>query len=206
MLAVTLAFLTQVGVAAASCSYDSVAALRDADVASGFDPAKMRGLWYEHGYKDPAQVGASCQTLNASLDSTTGILKTDFSVKYGFAPFTIVEIYEPFDGKTDLATGVFRKSVEAPFNMPGGHLVGLHTAVVKAELAADTSRYETIVLYSCVPIVGVEEVVIATRKTSITDDDFGRLMDSIKAKGLPSNGVKRVDRSSCDKAATTVLV
>lgn len=39
---------------------------RSAAVKASYDPTKMTGLWYEHAYKDIAQVGATCQTLNAT--------------------------------------------------------------------------------------------------------------------------------------------
>merc|ERR1711920_1006216 len=162
----------------------------------------MRGLWYEHGYHDIAQVGASCQTLNGTFDSSTGTLHTDFAVIYGLLPFTIEEIYEPHDGKSSLATGVFRKSVKAPFNLPGGHLVGLPTSIVKATVSADKSQYETVVMYSCVPVLGVEEIVIATRNRSITDDAYNAVIEAIKAKGLSTSGLKRVNWNTCKKLAS----
>merc|ERR1719356_78431 len=95
---------------------------------------------------DPAQVGASCQTLGTSFNAATGSISTNFSVLYGPAPFTIVENYDQHDQNVK---GVFSKHVEVPFGIPGGSLIRLPTAVVDAQLASDASRYESVVLHSC---------------------------------------------------------
>ena len=186
----------------AACSFDGVAALRDADVVSSFDPVKMQGLWYEHGFSDPAQSGASCQTLNGTYNEETGTLNTDFSVKYGPIPFTIVEHYEPHDASMK---GVYRKSVTAPGHLPGGHLLGLPTAIVKAKLSTDKSRYEMVVISSCLLLV--DELVIATRSPAIADSDYMAIVDAITAQSVPaSDKLSRVDWSKCKEPDTALIV
>merc|ERR1711924_347164 len=175
------------------CSYDSVAALRDADVVSNFDASKMEGFWYEHSFQDPAQVGASCQTLNCSYNAQSGELVMPFSVIYGKIPFTIEEHYAPREGMK----GVWRKSVKAPFGIPGGSLVGLSTSAVSAKLSADGSRYESVILYSCLSIV--TEIMFATRSPTISDADYQAMVDELKAKKLSTSGLRRVDWTKCDK-------
>merc|ERR1712039_366645 len=135
-----------------------------------------------------------------------GILNTDFAVKYSLGPFTIQEIYEPKDGSTSLPAGVFRKSVKAPFNLPGGHLVGLPTAIAKATLSADASSYDTVAIYSCVPVLGIEELVIASRTNSIADADYNAIVEDLKKKGLSTDALKRVNWTGCNKAESAVLV
>lgn len=189
------------------CDYTTVAGFRDADVALNFDPAKMEGLWYEHGYSDPAQVGASCQTLNGTYDEASGTLNTDFSVDYqgGHLPFTIKEHYVPHNLTDPSMKAVYRKSVSAPFNIPGGSLVGLTTSMVKTELSSDRSRYESVVMYSC--LLFVNELVIATRSPIISDSEYQSMVDDLKKKGIPAaSSLSRVDWSKCKTAQAAVVV
>lgn len=186
--------------AGSGCDYDQVAALRYADVANNFDPIKMEGLWYEHAYADPAQIGSSCQTLNVTYDQTTGTLDTDFSVKYGSKPFTIVENNVPQAQKA-----VYRKSVTAPYHIPGGSLIGLKTSIVRADLSVDKSRYDLVVMYSC--LLFVNELVIATRNPVIEDSAFTALVKELQARGIPAtSSLSRVNRSNCDDAEGPIVV
>uniref|UniRef100_A0A7S4VZT9 Lipocalin/cytosolic fatty-acid binding domain-containing protein n=1 Tax=Alexandrium monilatum TaxID=311494 RepID=A0A7S4VZT9_9DINO len=184
--------------AVAGCSTKDVAAMRSDAVKDGFDPAAFEGFWYEHAYIDPAQVGASCQTLNATLNPATGEVATDFSVRYGAVPFTIKEFYDPVDPAT---RGVYNKHVQIPFNIPGGSLIQLPTAVVDVQRSSDGSRYETMILYSCLALVS--EVVIATRGPTLERESLQVLLQTAKERGVPfkESGVSTVDRSSCPKAA-----
>lgn len=52
---------------AISVSCPDLAALRSSRVASNFDAADLTGYWYEQAFIDPAQLAASCQTLNTTL-------------------------------------------------------------------------------------------------------------------------------------------
>lgn len=202
--ALLLALVTassQIALVSAGCTFEDVAAFRDADVISSFNSSLMTGFWYEQAYKDIAQVGASCQTLNATYHADTGILDTDFAVKYGPVPFTIVEHYEQHDAAHETMKGVFRKSVSAPGHIPGGSLVGLPTSVVTAQLSADKSRYESVILYSCVAVVS--EIVIATRSPTLADADYQVMLETLKKRGVPSSGLKRVDRTGCPKPVSS---
>merc|ERR1711964_742311 len=98
------------------------------------EASKMEGFWYEHAYLDPAQVGATCQTLNASYDVATGTVTTDFSVMYGSWPFTIEEHYVPRLPPGARNQALYRKSVTAPYHLPGGGLLGLPSVIVTAVL------------------------------------------------------------------------
>merc|ERR1719182_231976 len=98
-------------------------------------------------------------------------------------PFTIVERYVPHD---PAMKGVFRKSVKAPFGIPGGSLVGLPTSVVAAKLSDDKSHYEKVILYSCLSVI--TEVVIATRSPTIADADLQEILAKAKTRGVPTSG------------------
>jgi hypothetical protein len=116
----------------------------------------MTGLWYESAFIDIAQVGASCQTLNATYNETSGRMTMPFAVKYGSIPFTIVEIYDPQSER-----GMYLKHV----NMPGGKLLKLSTVIVDATSKDDTSPYDTVTMISCVSLgISVNEVIFAQRK------------------------------------------
>lgn len=203
---VLLAFLGHV-TSGSGCSYDFAAGFRDADVAQSFDPVKMAGFWYENGYADPGQVGAKCQTLNGTYDEAKGGFNADFAVDYGPVPFTIQEHYVPHDLTNASMKGVFRKDASAPFHIPGGSLIGMPTSIVKATLSSDKSRYETVVMYSCVVGKLVNEIVIATRGPALEDTDYQAIVNELKTRGLPAvDKVKRVDFSNCKKPQAPVMV
>lgn len=93
-------------------------------LSSNFTDTELTGFWYVQAYKDPAQVGASCQTMNSTrARGGSGVISMDFSVRYGPIPFTIVEVYTP---TTDKTPGLYTKNVKEP----GGQFVNLATVVV----------------------------------------------------------------------------
>jgi len=191
-----------VGSANSGCSCEAVARLRSEAVQKNFDPALMTGFWYEHSFIDPAQVGASCQTLNATFNPGTNILSTDFSVLYGSQPFTIVERYAPEDS---MKKGVYKKYVDIPFGIPGGSLVKLPTAVVMAELSPDGSRYDSVVLSSCSGflITTIQELVIASRKPSMDEQQLRVLLQAAREQGVnfQEADLQHVDHSRCPSVA-----
>ena len=134
----------------------NLSSYRSDNILSGFDPERLTGLWYESAFIDIAQVGASCQMLNATYDPESGRITNPFSVKYGPLPFTIVELYDPLN-----ATGMYLKHV----NMPGGKLLKLETVMVDATAPNATTPYETLTMISCVDVAGIEvqEVIFAMR-------------------------------------------
>jgi hypothetical protein len=60
----------------------ALAPLRSPRVLSEFNPARLEGLWYEWAFEDVAQVGATCQTLNATYHPATGVIDMAFAVHY----------------------------------------------------------------------------------------------------------------------------
>ena len=159
-----------------------VAAMAPADVA-----AALSGFWYEHGYIDIAQVGASCQTTNGTVDDAAGHVSMDFAVKYGRIPFHITEAYAP-----EAASGVFVKTAAS---VPGGDLIKLPTALV------DVSP-DAYILFSCLkePLLPpVRELVIAGRTSSMDDDTFAKLIGIAEAQQVPFNAseVHRVNHTGC---------
>ena len=187
LLLCALAWLTpQAG--AGACP--DLSAYRSQNVLSHFNPARLTGLWYESAFIDIAQVGASCQTLNASYDATSGRVTMPFAVKYGPIPFTIVELYDPQN-----ATGMYLKHV----NMPGGKLLKLDTVMVDVTAPNATAPYETLTMVSCV--LGVQEVIFAMRVP--LDAQNHAMLDKMKAtaKGLGAtwddNKLKEVSFAKC---------
>eukprot|EP00931_Biecheleriopsis_adriatica_P120444 TRINITY_DN95571_c0_g1_i1.p1 TRINITY_DN95571_c0_g1~~TRINITY_DN95571_c0_g1_i1.p1 ORF type:complete len:210 (+),score=23.86 TRINITY_DN95571_c0_g1_i1:13-642(+) len=189
---------------AASCSFEEVAALRGQSIADSYKPALLQGRWYEQSYADAVQFGAGCQTMDAAVDNTTGVLSTNFSVIYKVVPFTIREIYEPH-----AIEGVFRKSAEAPFNLPGGHLVGLPTALVDAQLDASGTRYDSITFYSCFGLgfTTLQALEIFTRNATVDDAYVQDLYERATSAGvsIPRSSLRRVSREGCRSDGATVM-
>ena len=170
-----LAFVTA---AAASCP--QLAGLRSPSVVEHFHTADVVGLWYEQAYIDVAQVGASCQTLNAT-SSDDGTITVDFSVRYGRLPFHLDEIYTPV-----ATSAVFTKRA----GIPGGKLLRLPTVVV------DVTQ-ESLILFSCLaePLLPtVTELVIASRTRNVTNAFVEKQLNLSHALGVPfaEEKVKRV--------------
>lgn len=157
---------------AAACELAGLAKYRSARVASAtaHDVAfNFTGFWYEQAYSDPAQLASSCQTLNATL-LPTGVVNTDFSVRYGAIPFTITEIYTP---SADQTAGLYTKTV----NEPGGQFVKLNTVLVEAE------RDDHVIIYSC--LGPINEIVIATRERYPDVAVVDRLLARASSLGIP---------------------
>ena len=130
-------------------------------------------------------MGASCPTLNSTLDNATSVVSMDLKVKYGFIPFTITEIYTPED-----KPGLYNKNAA----MPGGKLLNLATVVADVQ-----STY--VILFSCIDIAvtHVTEVVIATRGRSVSDTDYAAILATAHSLGVPFEDKKlsRVDWDRC---------
>ena len=72
------------------------------------------------------------------------------SALYHGGPFTIKEHYE-----SKGVTGVYRKYVSIPGGFPGGSLIGMPTAVVDIIPNGSGTKYDAMILYSCVLFVQV---------------------------------------------------
>jgi hypothetical protein len=174
----------------ASCPVD-LTALRSDFVASSFTPDMLDGFWYEHAFIDVAQVGASCQTLNATHDAA-GAVSMDFKVRYGPIPFTIVELYTPQNASVP---GWFIKNAQ----MPGGKLLNLPT------VAVDVHTYggeDTMTLYSCIaPLhaAQVNELVFASRSPMLDAATLDAMKAAAKTAGVvwDDSKLKPVDHSKC---------
>ena len=179
-------------VSAESCP--DVARFRSSNVVKKLDPSRLEGLWYESAFIDPAQIGASCQTLNVTYDASSGRLTAPFAVKYGPLPFTIVELYDPKN-----ETGTYNKHV----NMPGGSLVNLATVIVDATAPDDSSPYDTLTMFSCLGALGqsVKEMVFAQRVPITDNNTFALSKMEAVAQGLQvpydSKSLKLVSRKGC---------
>eukprot|EP00933_Yihiella_yeosuensis_P017107 TRINITY_DN14387_c0_g1_i2.p1 TRINITY_DN14387_c0_g1~~TRINITY_DN14387_c0_g1_i2.p1 ORF type:complete len:207 (+),score=41.49 TRINITY_DN14387_c0_g1_i2:245-865(+) len=186
------------------CQFADIAGYRSDAVKKSFDLKLMDGFWYEHAEKDPAQVGASCQTLNITCDVAAGTMKSDFSVLYGSHPFTIVENYKAPAKHGHHPRGVFGKSVEEP----GGSLILLPSVIVDAKLSADGSRYDSFVMHSCFSALGVaiNELIVATRNPQQDDETVQSMIESAQKHGVPTEGVKMVDRSKCGSKAVKDMI
>eukprot|EP00929_Paragymnodinium_shiwhaense_P041272 TRINITY_DN21458_c0_g1_i1.p1 TRINITY_DN21458_c0_g1~~TRINITY_DN21458_c0_g1_i1.p1 ORF type:complete len:234 (+),score=30.15 TRINITY_DN21458_c0_g1_i1:69-704(+) len=172
------------------CSFDSAATYRTQDVIDNWEPEKVLGLWFVHAYKDPAQIGASCQTMTFTKQDDTELL-TNFSVFYGSSPFTIVEHYG-----LEKPKATFRKTVTPPVPIPFEKLIGLPTSIVYTG-DSSTSRYERLVLYSCYLSGLVTELNLLTRTPTLSDEDYKAMSDAAASVGLETSSLSKVDRSKC---------
>lgn len=171
-----------------------LAAMRSERVRNTFDGARVQGVWYEHAYIDVAQVGASCQTLDAHFNASTHALSMDFRVTYGPVPFTIVEDY----AANGTVRGLFVKRAE----MPGAGLLTLPTVVVDAALPPDGgTRYDSITLFSCTTKLGllVTELVMATRAPTIEPAQLAAMKQEARLLGVPfqSSDLQLVNHTGC---------
>merc|ERR1711907_164570 len=173
----------------------NASAFRTAHIREGFDASKLVGLWYEQGFEDPAQVGASCPWLNNTFHADTNEIEMSLHVHYGFIPFTLVERYTPVESDPSGNTnGMYSKTAE----MPGGSLLKLPTAVVDATPHSSGGTYETMTLFSCT--VGVQELVIATRDKTISTAQLEALKATARTQGVEfsDSDLTVVNQSSCD--------
>merc|ERR1711871_339558 len=152
----------------------------------------MQGLWYEIGYYDIAQSGASCQTFTntASDDGFEQLFKT----AYGPLPFQQTYVY-----KQDTADlGVYTKYLKGT-----SWLLQLPTVVVDVEMSADGASYESLTEYTCkqtTPFSVAVELRFSSRVQSTTSDDLERMKAKALAAGIDADTVDRVkaaNRSTC---------
>jgi hypothetical protein len=167
----------------------NLAALRSPVVASGhFNFTMLSGLWYEQAFMDIAQAAASCQKLD--FDVHDGVPVAAFSVKYGFLPVSITQVFAPTD-----EAGVYLKHAQ----IPGGMLLKIPTVVVDATA-------DTLTLFSCRDFEGIspgispfKELVVATRHPSPSSDVVDDKLAEAQKLGVPfeRTEVSLVDQSKC---------
>lgn len=163
---------------------ESLLPFRTSTVINGaFQESRLEGFFYEQSYKDFAQIGASCQTMNVtatpSLGKNGSTMNIDFKVKYGFVPFTINELYTPVTsvGGEDV-TGAYIKTVD----MPGGTLLPISLVVVDAHLDELTGSYDRFSMYGCID--GVEELYFVTREKTADADTLQEMYDTVRSVGV----------------------
>lgn len=183
-------------------SCPDLASLRSASVLStSFDPGRISGLYFEQAYIDPAQVGATCQTLNSTYNATNDILTMPFSVEYfGQVPFTIVEQYTPHGNGTD--SGMYDKVALPPVGSTAADsALVLPTVVVDVTGGGDTDPYDTMTLYSCLQVGQqvVTELIFASLSKMLTTDELVALEDTAKASGVQWDEAELtlVNQTSC---------
>lgn len=154
---------------------------RSQAVQTSFDPTKLVNFWYEAAYVDVTQAFSTCQTLNTSLNVSTGVFKVDFAVKYGSAPFKILEIYTPTAEK-----GMYVKTVLPPFEIWKASDIDVPTVIVDVTQGAKNSSYDTLTMYSCVDVgdVKIEEVVFASKYKMLQPDTLGLMIEKAQKLGL----------------------
>mmetsp|Transcript_23949 Transcript_23949/g.62604 ORF Transcript_23949/g.62604 Transcript_23949/m.62604 type:complete len:206 (+) Transcript_23949:308-925(+) len=179
-LAATLLLLMFTNPAPCCGSCPDLPSLRSPSVVRDFSASRLKGLWYEWAYQDPAQVLSSCQTLNATLHPS-GVVDMAFSVKYGPVPFTIVEIYTP-NNATANSSGVYRKTVDEP----GAKYAALPTVFVDVTANSASDSYETMTIFSCVEELGVTvtEVIFAGRTPQPDGDKLAQMEAVAKTAGV----------------------
>jgi len=78
---IAFVLLASVPISLAACP--NLPGMRSSNVAGGaFRPADLVGLWYEAAYMDVAQVGASCPTINVTLDPATMVVSMALTVSH----------------------------------------------------------------------------------------------------------------------------
>jgi|MDSY01.1.fsa_nt_gb lipocalin len=173
-----------------SSACPDITSLRSSNITSNFSPEMLEGVWYELAYQDPAQIGSTCPSLNATVDAKTGIMTAPFSVKYGPIPFTIVEEYSPTSevgiyGKVALPpTGP--RVQQHPLSAAKATLT-LPTVFVDVTTASSSStHYDTMTLYSCLEVDGaaVTELVFASRSQTSDPDTLASMEAIARAQGV----------------------
>ena len=172
-------------------------------VKNQFDASLLVGLWYEHMYIDIAQLGASCERLNATYNDATGVVTSDFIVKYGELPFSITEVYTPPVNNT--IKGYYVKTVKEP----GSKFLQIPTVVSDVQMlsSSSSSTYDTLILTSCVEKLGeaIRELVFATRKKNESSELLGHMENTARSLGIQytEKQLKQVDWSKkiCDNSS-----
>ena len=194
---IALAIVTIASINASKCP--DITTQRSDFVKNKYDPALLTGLWYEHMYIDIAQLGASCERLNATYDATTGVITSDFEVKYGEIPFAITEVYTP--PKNDSMKGVYLKTVKEP----GSKFLQIPTVVSDVQFlsGSESSSYDTVILTSCVEKLGqaIHELVFATRKKNESTTLLNQMENTATGLGIEWKTLKQVDwtKKVCEK-------
>ena len=183
LLCVSLVVFTETF--AASCP--DVTKYRSANVLQNFDPSKLSGLWYEQGYLDVAQIGASCPVLNNTIINST-FLTMDLSVKYLVLPFSIKEMFF----RTN-ETGYYIKQAD----MPGSSLLKIPTVVV--DFTEKDGVYESLTLYGCLAPLGIvtEEIVFATRERYPPAGLYPSMVTTARSIGISFGSPTQPDWTKC---------
>eukprot|EP00939_MAST-03C_sp_MAST-3C-sp1_P000371 g371.t1 len=170
--------------------------IRSEYIMEAFDVSKMTGNWYEVAFHDIAQVGASCQRFNNTLDSP-GLVQA-FKTKYGPIPFKQTYKYDPVqDENGTMVPGVFTNYLEGAKN-----LLKLPTVIVDVQ-TNDEDQYVTYTQFTCKEEAGlakVTELRVSSRSKTVSDDVLAGLKKAAIEYGVPSdvvNGLREVDHSKC---------
>ena len=162
----------------------SMLPFRTSSVLNGaFQESRLSGFYYEQSYKDLAQIGASCQTMNVTATPSPDFGKNgstmniDFKVKYAFVPFTINELYTPVTDGDD-NTGSYVKTVD----MPGGSLLPIAIVMVDVHLDERTGTYDRFSMYGCID--GVEELYFVTRERTADAETMQEMYDTARSVGI----------------------
>ena len=168
---------------AADCP-TSLLPFRTSNVQAGvFSESRLSGFFYEQSYKDLAQIGASCQTMNVTstpdLGKSGSVFNVDFAVKYGRIPFTINELYTPLPGaEGEDNTGSYVKTVD----MPGGDLLKIPLVVVDATIDKETGLYDSFTMYGC--FAGGDELYFVTRGKERDEVKLQNMYDVARGVGI----------------------
>ena len=164
--------------------------LRSDRVINNFDPAMLDGLWYEHAFIDPVQIGAKCQTYTGTHNAETGVVDMLYSMKYPDwlmkDPYTFTESYKPLD--SDVKGWFSGFATVLPVEIP--------TVIVDV-----TEEY--MILYSCAyPLhkYKFEPLCFFTKEPTIEDELLEKMKGIARDVGVIWDDamVKRVDFSKCN--------
>merc|ERR1711937_179356 len=120
----------------------------------------------------------------------------DFSVYYGWTPFTIEEHYFPVSPPE---RGHFTKKVIPPGSHSPSNLITLDTVIV--DIVGSTKAYEAFSLYACTSKLGVrvQEIQIVSRATTISPAVLDELKAGLHRRGIEfeDSQLKLVSRDRC---------
>jgi hypothetical protein len=167
---------------------------RTPKVQDSFNPSKASGLWYEVAFVDPAQVGASCQTLTNDVDVNSGKLTQHFSVKYGPVPYSQTLTYEPDPSGEK---GVYVKYLNG-FKI----LLKLPTVVVDVEEGSD-GQYSLMTEISQKAIV--TELRFLARTPSVPTETLQKMRQVAASVGIAQSTIDRMTVVNHTACATPTL-
>lgn len=126
-----------------------LANMRTAHVRNNsFDLTSVNGFWYENAFVDVAQVGARCQKINNTVDSSQ--ITQNLHVLYDKLPFQQTYIYAPEkDSNGTLIKGLFSKYLK-----DGKYLLRLPTVIIDASILGN--KADTMIEYTCTMKAGLE--------------------------------------------------